>query len=306
MTLQVACAATGDYVPHAATMLKSVLLGAPRTPMQVHFLHDEALREDDRRLLQEMLEQGGATVNFLEAKSLLPDAMPRLLRYTPAAYFRLLLPRLLQGIERVLYLDSDLVAVDSLLPLWEWDLRDKAIGAIADASPRVAERARALGLPSEAAYFNSGVLLMDLARMRREQLAEQVIAFARENRQRIVFPDQDPLNAVLCEHRAEIPLRYNVQAAVYDRILRKMVALPEVFVQEARANPAIVHFSSHWKPWHYRCKHPLRHLYHEYRRQTPWKECALEGITWKNRFKRIFPEEWPVALSELRAGRNPF
>ncbi len=303
MTLHVACTATGSYTPHAATMLKSLLLNTPGVSVCIYFLHDASFNSDWRAGLERTLQGHGASLRCIPAGDTLPRSeLPASGIFSEACWYRLLLPELLPDVERVLYLDCDLLVLDTLQALWNTDLEDMPLGAVTDAAPRAARRAIQLGVPA-AHYFNSGVLLMDLRRMRAEGTAAQIFEQARRHSAQLRYPDQDPLNLVLHARHKRLPLRYNLQVACYtEKPSRLNTAAAEL--HDALARPAVVHFNIAWKPWHYRSKHPLRRRYAEYRRQTAWPAFELEGRNFKNRILRLLPDEWVNHLSHWRRGER--
>ena len=124
-------------------------------------------------------------------------------RYTEAASLRLLLPELLPELDRILYLDCDIIVRQDLARLWEeTDLGDNYLGAVYEAAIEgQAERFRALGC-DPAKYFNSGFLLLNLKQMREENVSEKLLEACRVPY--LEFPDQDALNQV-CQGRV-LPL----------------------------------------------------------------------------------------------------
>lgn len=119
------------------------------------------------------------------------------------AYARLLCPRLIAE-DRALYLDSDIVVgrdLSQLLDLprptdrWFYAVRDGCVGTFGLWWENIPYAE--LGIPADAHYFNSGVLWMDLAAWRRENVAALCADYARRYPDRQVFQDQSVLNAVL-------------------------------------------------------------------------------------------------------------
>ena len=285
MTLQVACSARHDYVPHAATMLHSVL---QHDRPHVHFLHGDDWPADYFDRLRSMIEDGGGEVTF-HGVSAERVAGLRTRDGLPAAHwYRIFLPELLPDVDRILYLDGDLIALESLDPLWATDLGDNYLGAVtnvlqSDHTNRPAE----LGLPADS-YFNSGVLLMDLEGMRRDGCTDEVMAWALAHWDKLAWPEQDALNVVLGARRLGLHPRWNLMNSIL-----LFPASVDVFgadvVAEARAHPAIRHFEgpSVNKPWHYLCERGMRDLYFEHRCHTPWPEYELEGATVRNRLRRL-------------------
>lgn len=198
--IPLAIAFTPNYFVPAATMLKS-LLDASAGEFRVFCLVTE---EIPLRMQEKLMRLGSGRMTFeyipLQGRleGIYTDP-----RYTEAASFRLLLPELLPELDRVLYLDCDIIVRQDMGRLWEeTDLRDNYIGAVYEAAiERQAERFHALGC-DPGRYFNSGVLLMNLRQMREEHVTERLLEACRVPY--LEFPDQDALNQV-CRGRV-LPL----------------------------------------------------------------------------------------------------
>lgn len=267
--LDVACAARGDYVPHSAAMLHSVLAEGVRA----HYLHAPGLRRSSRRRLERVARARGGEIVFAE----IADERVAELRvhgyFTSAMWYRILLPELLPDVERVLYLDADTIAMAPIAPLWDVDLDGALVAAVTNVFEpwRGTEHTDALDLDQDA-YFNSGVLLLNLAEMRRSGTTEEIRRVAAERSEQLLWPDQDVLNLVLGSRRVPLHPRYNAMNSV---LLFDNAA--DVFgqeaVEEARAAPAIRHFEGPGanKPWERACTVPHRDAWLAHRRATPWR-----------------------------------
>jgi lipopolysaccharide biosynthesis glycosyltransferase len=274
--LHVACAAEGEaYVAHSAAMLHSVGANAGGLDVRVHYLHsprfDPAWRD--------RLAQVAPGIEFHEIPDERVAELPTQSQFTEAMWYRIFLPELLAAEPRVLYLDIDTLAVDSLAPLWETELGDDWLGAVTNVlQHNHIHRPGELGLSGPEAYFNSGVLLMNLDAWRRDGCTERLIAFATQTERRIEWPDQDALNVVLGERRTRLHPRWNCMNSIMQWKSAKDVHPPDQ-VAEARRRPGIRHFEgpSDNKPWHHRCDGAGRALYREHRSATPWPEFELEG-----------------------------
>jgi lipopolysaccharide biosynthesis glycosyltransferase len=288
-TLHVACAADGAYVPHCATMLHSVLAQRGGLELSVHYLHGPGLAASSRDALARMVERGSAAITFHEIPDAAVAGLPLHGYFTPAMWYRILAPELLGELDRVLYLDADTLAVDSVAPLWDVDLDGAIVAAVTNVpEPQHADRPRKLGLPESQQYFNSGVLLMDLAAMRREDSAAALREYARTAGIELIWPDQDAYNVVLGARRLALHPRWNCMNSIME-----FESSVDVFgsraVAEARTNPAIRHFEGPGlnKPWNYMCDRALRDEYLVHRRQTPWPRCRFEDATLANRGRRL-------------------
>lgn len=299
--IQLACIGEGAYLRHTAAMLHSALSHLPRDSVTVHLLAEALPGAEDQARLRSTLAPFGAglMLHVPEAAALAPFPSG----YFPRAiWLRTLLPELAPELERILYVDSDTIVTAPLLPLWETPLGDALLGAVPNPMypfmpPYPQQR---LGITAPAGYFNSGVLLMDLAAMRRDGFTDRVRQCARENPD-FVYPDQDALNVVCRGRWRALHPRWNAQSTLFD-LRPAELPFPAEVVAQARRQPAIVHFIGPFKPWHYLCRHPLRGLYFEHARQTPWGVPVPEGRSAYHFVLRQLPLAWIDRI--LRAERR--
>lgn len=201
-----------------------------------------------------------------------------------ATYARLRIPDLLPDLDRALYLDSDLVVDADLTPLWNVRLGGHPLGAVQDSGvPVVGGRYgirshEALGLAPDSAYFNAGVLVMDLAAWRTEGLAGQVLTHMMTYKEELRFYDQEGLNAVLCDRWQPLDFRWNVTTEFFLRDAQlPRDPLHEHYHRTAaeaaaavRDRPAVIHYTSARKPWHGTSRHPMADRYFAYLRRSGW------------------------------------
>lgn len=287
--LHVATAIEGSYSPHAAAMLHSVLAQSDGLAVHVHCLHGPDLSERSADLLSQMLRDGGARVDFLAFGDERVRGLPTKGFTGKATWYRVFLPDLLPEVERLLYLDADLIALDSLEPLWQTELGSSYVAAVTNVfMSHHAHRSELLGLPEAQRYFNAGVMLMNLDLMRREHKTRDLMAYALDPASELGWRDQDALNVVLGERRLRLHPRWNCMNAVMG-IPESEAVFDPTELAEARQAPAIRHFEGPGanKPWHYLCTADRRELYFEHRRATPWPKVRLEGRNPRNVIRRM-------------------
>ena len=303
--MDVAFAADRAYLPHAATMARSVLAHTDPGAVRLHLLHPRALDPDDLGRLRAMVESLGSTVATHAIDDPRMAALPATGRISAVMWYRILLPELLPDAPRALYLDCDIVATADLAPLMAVDLEGSAVGAVHNVPYGGADDAARVGLPPGRRYFNSGVLLLDLERWRHTDVTDRLVAFARTEGERLVFPDQDALNVVLADDRAVLHPRWNCQNSLFFSPEAADVFGADV-VQAACADPAIVHFEGPAlaKPWHYLSPHPHRAAYLRHRAATPWPHGAIEGRTLTNRLLRKLPHRMMLRALARQARRR--
>ncbi len=288
-TLHIACAADEAYAPHSAAMLHSVIVRSGTSDLRIHYLHGPAFPDRSARMIREMVERTGAAISFWEIPDKRIAGLPQMDFVTSAMWYRIFLPELLPGVDRVLYLDVDTLVLDSLEPLWEIDLSGRYVAAVTNLfyMRRHAQRPVELGIePTD--YFNSGVVLMNLELMRADDAARALFDYAADHAPELAWPDQDTLNVVLGPRRVHLHPRWNSMNSILQFPWAADVFGAEA-VTEARERCAIRHFEGPTinKPWHYGCESPMRELYFEHRRRTPWPRCRIEGRTPRNMLRRV-------------------
>jgi lipopolysaccharide biosynthesis glycosyltransferase len=265
--IEVLCGCDGRYLPHAATMLCSLLEN--NSVSRIHFFYSSidsgelaklkclVARYESKLACYEMIPE--------EFKDLRVDK--GVSQSSVANYFRLLAPRILPAdIDKILYLDSDIIVRRSISDLWNTDLRDRALAAVEDAF--WAPDGGYVEMPPGSKYFNSGVLLINLAYWRRNSVYERAMEFIRRNPEKLNYYDQDALNAILVDRWINLPALWNEHAR--STLYRAAARNKDVF------DPAIVHFVGGDKPWHWSGKHPFTHEYRQYRLKTPWRRYRRE------------------------------
>lgn len=138
-------------------------------------------------------------------------------QYSSASLIRLLIPEIVPSdCLRVIYLDSDIVVDDDLSKLWQVKLGNQPVGAVknhpgGEFDARIRNKFRSIVAPENAEYFNSGVLVINLPEWKKQRVSQRSLEFWTENDQRLSFPDQDSLNAVLAGNWVEVESRWNAQ-----------------------------------------------------------------------------------------------
>lgn len=189
-----------------------------------------------------------------------------------------------ETIEKVIYVDSDTVFVDSIKDLWEMDISKYPIGMV-DGAQNSTFRTQ-LGLSPDGLYYNSGLLLVNLEMWRKMNAEKLFLDFIRSQGGYVPFPDEGVLNAVFDGKVLDLPLRYNAYTLIYAFPYKESCYVRGVSgyytaqeVKEARKHPVMVHFTNNFymplRPWVKGCTHPFVQKYLEYRKMTPWKDKPL-------------------------------
>lgn len=196
--------------------------------------------------------------------------LPEIGRLSREAYFRLLLPSLLPDLDRVLYLDSDLIVRRDVSELMSLDLDQSiAAGVRQSTIPRLGHEEglgycwEAEGLDPDQPYINSGVLLLRLDRWREDRIAEKACSFLKRHVSQLRWADQDAINAVTAGRLHLLPREWNV--------LSGLARSDDVQAVEGEEKATILHFCGDYKPWGPDAfTHGARKLYSRKLRESGW------------------------------------
>lgn len=213
---------------------------------------------------------------------------------TSAAYYRVYIQKALPAtLDKVLYLDGDILCVDSIQPFYSMDFDGFSCVVTHDERNDEEENFIRLKYPSANGYFCSGVMLINLDWWRKNNVMQKCLDFIAAEPEACLWHDQDALNHVLNGTVLWADFRYNfMQGYFFDK--KAFVMDPKFYadIDRARLNPCLLHFSSAYKPWHVECNHPLKKQYRQFFKKTTGMNlklthrlCGRKRMVWK--IKRI-------------------
>lgn len=199
-------------------------------------------------------------------------------------YARLFVSSMLpEELERVLYLDCDILIMKSIKELWTLDLHGKTIAALMDAFSKY-YRAN-IDLQPNDIMFNSGVMLIDMAKWKEQKIEKKLLDFISKKKGKIQQGDQGALNAVLSHETYCFEPRFNSVTIFHDFNYKEMLIYrkpPSFYSEEqikrAVEDPSIVHFTTSFlsrRPWVEGCQHRYVGEWMRYKERSPWIKGAL-------------------------------
>lgn len=270
-TIHVVFSPDENYAVPAGVAVLSILQHAA-SPQRYHFYFLQGangLSPGARQKLTQVITQFGAVGEFVTVDTTLVQAYDDLGPdyITLAAYYRLLIPDVFKKLDRCLYLDCDVVALDDLAELWDMPVPDMAVCAVIDC---YVDRENLQRYDEIRHYFNSGVLLMNLQLWRERNYVKQCLGLARKPELHERFADQDILNIVFRNDVHILHPRWNIQTG--QKPFFKSDELQQDFREwrEIKESPKIAHFTSHKKPWNMGMKHDWSMEYWNVLVQSPW------------------------------------
>ena len=272
--------ATDDrYVPYCVTTIMSIVRNNNKC---VFYILNESLTSSSKDSIDRVAKTNGSKVVYVEVPSYFIEELPMpsdmfLSHLSLATYYRLFISTLLPSdIDKVLYLDCDILIRKSLEELYNTDLDGYALGAVYQIDREANWRCEVLGIPLVYGYFNAGVLLVNLKYWRENDVKSLFQAFIENNYDRILYHDQDVLNAVLYKHTKRLPCKWNMTSHFFRRsaryinevdsqgnIIRKNEDYKQQIPQEIK-DPTVIHFVAKPKPWDHNCNHIWKSEYKYY------------------------------------------
>ena len=195
-----------------------------------------------------------------------------------ATYYRLLLPKILpNNIDKVLYLDGDMLCFDNLEELYKTDLTNFAVAASPDSQCLNVKRKSLLGLKKETLYFGAGMLLINLDYWRKNEIEKKSLEYIKNNPEKLPWHDQDTLNVILEGKVKFVDFKYNFYETFF-KIREKSTMTDNLWekVQIAKSNICICHYTQAEKPWFFECEHPLKDIYRCYYKKIFNKKFKLK------------------------------
>ncbi|MDJ0616198.1 MAG: glycosyltransferase family 8 protein [Calothrix sp. MO_192.B10] len=191
-----------------------------------------------------------------------------------ANYFRLLAADVLpQSLDKILYLDSDLIVNGSLDELFDLDISNYPLAA---SGSKVITTKKRLQMQGDY-YFNSGVMLINLDYWRQNNLGFKALDFIRNNPNMILLWDQDALNKVIDGNFLPLNSKWN---SLLDLDKNQ---------SQVKEESVIIHFVGSLKPWHIWCMNPHKKIYWDYLKQSCWSNSMP-----------TLPKNFKQALSAIR------
>lgn len=251
-------------------LITSILLNNREKKFCFHVFTDNMEAEDIRKMYQlaNIYDNITIKIHFLDKDKL--KALPVSFSWTYAIYYRFIIcEELYTFVDRVLYLDSDILCVNSIDFLADFDFQDYTVAAIEDISD-IKEHADRLFNGEEVKYFSSGVLYININKWREKNITKKAIELLLKNNYYKFF-DQDVLNQLLRDNVIFLDKKYNYIYNLYG--MHHNIPRDTVFL----------HFAGTTKPWQrWAQSHPYVKTYMEYKNNSLWVDTPImEATTYK-------------------------
>jgi len=242
-----------SYSEQLAVTLASILKNDRHNTEFKVFVIDTGISEENKNRIKKL--EGNYLIDFIPVQPEMFEDFPSIYHLKTLNYARLLLPSLV-SCDKILFLDCDLLVLDDLTELYAMDFDENYACAVRERLSDelyIKKQIKNLGIRN---YFNAGVMLLNLKKMREDDIQNKSMCFAQEHPEKILLLDQCVLNHVFEDRVKFVDKRWNYQY--------KLNKSPKP------KNPAIIHFVGWEKPF-FGFAHPYENLYYKYLKLTPYR-----------------------------------
>ena len=278
----ITCNTDDNYIQHCSAMLCSLFENNRGMRFHLHLL-THGLAKKSTVFIQDLCRRYNHEITIYEVdESKLEGVKFRKKRpLTKAAYYRILLPEILDAtIDKILYLDCDIIVLESVEDIYQLNLENYALAATIDASPYNSIHRNQLGLSMTGHAFCSGVMLINLKYWRENDAEKKLLEFSKRDREPVFLHDQDALNYVFKDQWLVLPPKWNRGVLAISQIQTGEKLFDYI---EYDVSPIIIHYANNFaKPW-YDVKFPERAFYLKYLKLSGFKDIKFDKRTLKQK-----------------------
>lgn len=257
-----------NYLYPLKVMLKSLFINNPEEHFSIYMMHSEMAEKHLADINTFVMNEGHEFTSLYVDPMIFKEATV-LKHFTSEMYYRLIAYLYLpDSVGRVLYLDPDVVCLNPVSRFYNKPFGDAFF--IASEHEYSAWMARTfnkmrLKIPKAKGYFNTGVMLINVSRLKKSDPAERIFAYIEQYKHRLLLPDQDVFNAIYWNRIIPVcGAYYNYDARAYDLKKLLMINGDEADLNWIREHTVFIHYCGKQKPWHKTYKGDLGFFFHRY------------------------------------------
>lgn len=268
-TIHIACNIDSKYTRYCGVLMVSLFENNKNEHIKIHILCYH-LTKENKQDLKDIATYYNNEVQFYDVDESTFVGFPISEQWPIVIYFRLILPNIIdQTVDKILYVDCDIIFRGPIQELMNIELNNYVIGAVEDGISPYAPIIEELGYDPKYYYFNSGSLLINLPLWRNLQISQKCIEYIKTHH--VIHPDQDALNAILYDKWLRLSYKWNNMSHLHTKYMNMHFFLMDK-QKKTRNYPIIIHYTGE-KPWYSNCKNPFKDEFFEYQARTKWANC---------------------------------
>lgn len=229
----------------------------------VFHIFTDSIYDDDISRFTELTNHNNISIIIYYVNPKNFSNLPIFFTWSQAMYYRFIISKILYNItDNVLYLDSDILCLNSLNKLFKQTLSNNIAGVVSDHNNMLNYAKKAFNLNSNY-YFNSGFLIINLINWEKHNISNEAISLLL-NKNNFKYYDQDVLNLLLANKTLLLANKYNTIYHLADM----NTPIPD--------DTIFLHYSGSVKPWQaWGQYHFLTPLWLKYKNNSPWKDIPI-------------------------------
>lgn len=231
--------------------------------------------DEQSRLFKALAEQYKTSIKIYLIDCEQLRSLPSTKNWSYATYFRFIIADYFSNqLERMIYMDADIMCQGSLKPLLDIQFEQDEIAAVVPERDKVwwQKRADALGIPSIASgYFNAGFLVLNLVNWSKFDISTKAMELLSQEtvKAKLSYLDQDILNMLLTEKVIYLDGKYNTQYSINYELQKGKKENP------ITSDTVLIHYIGPTKPWHEWANYPTTQPFIDAKNASPWKDIPL-------------------------------
>lgn len=253
-----------NYARCCASSIASFCFNNPTKNFNFHIMTND-LSTTNKKQFEQLAQLYSVNIYIYEINIDTLAKLPTQTHLPIATYFRFILPLILDNVDKLFYIDADIICLQNADDLFNINLNNNIIGAVPDLPWMNKKRNKTLNLQNHI-YFNAGMLIINIDKWNNFNTFAKVLQAIQNEPQKFRYLDQDALNLILTNHIQYLDTKFN--CIDINSIEQKNIIL--------------LHFAAHPKPWNIAfpiskgCNKFNKNLYQYYENKTPWKNLPLE------------------------------
>ena len=251
MKINICMAFDDNYAKYGAVTIASVLKNADKDDELCFYILDGGINQCNKEKINDLKKIKNFEITYLIINENLFSDYKEIKTHkyiSIVTYYRLKLGQLL-NIDKVIYLDCDMVVNSSLSPLYSINMNNIPIAGVKDLD---------FNTSNFSTYINAGMMVINLDYIRKNNIENDYLKYTQNNKNNITCGDQEIINAVLNGQIKLLSDTWNVQVANF-------------FTRSSKnKNPKIIHYIGSSKPWMNFSWAWHKEFYYKYLKLTPW------------------------------------
>lgn len=231
-----------EFLEYAKDMMFSLLhYSSEKLKIYLMYQEKELVQEDIKEVSEFVKNTNNGEIISVKFDSKLLEGMPVTddegAFFGMEAYSRLFCAfKLPKEVKKILYVDADMICTGDIKELYDIAFDGKTWVACRDIGIQEKDLQR-LNLPKDYPYINTGMLLINTEKLNKNYTEEKIAKLIKENKQYLIYPDQDFINKIFKDDIKIVDDKYNLIAKT-------------IKYKNLKTKPLIIHYAGSTKPWH--------------------------------------------------------